>query len=182
MRYILSFVIISLLVTGTVSAQLPSKPYIGLFIDEARSSWCTEGVPLYLVQMYIYFLPSERGIMCLEFVIEYPQNVIQSTITPHYPSIECWIEGPWDEGVTVCFRDCVMDWTWSHCQDLWVTDLEYSVVRILPHPAVGALQVASCEPGFPVEPCTNFTQLYINGCGPTGVDEASWGAIKSMYQ
>jgi hypothetical protein len=47
---------------------------------------------------------------------------------------------------------------------------------------VGVLQVATCEPGYPVEPCTAFTQFYVNGCGPVEVDEASWGAIKNIYR
>jgi hypothetical protein len=59
---------------------------------------------------------------------------------------------------------------------------EYASINILPHPGtlpVPAYQFATCEPGYPIEQCRYYTPLHL--CPSLGVEETSWGAIKSLF-
>ncbi len=170
---------------GTAHAQLPQTAYIGLFADEDHLSWCVNGQVFYGCEMWVWVLPSERGVMCVEFKVEYPDNVIQSTI------LQCWgdftldIEDP-AMGYSACALECRLEWFCVFVQQLYVTSAEETRCEIVPHVGAGAYQVANCEPGYPVEPVIKLTDLYVNRepndpvCAGVGTGSASWGAIKRL--
>jgi hypothetical protein len=174
--------------SSAVSTQLPPVGYIGLYTDEFHDKWCANGVGMYQVNMWVWCLPSERGMMCAEFAISYPANVISSTVIWN-PEIPIIIDPPPpSEGVTVCFPYCKWDWIWPFYQILWVVDPTPVYVEIIkyPNPMVENIQFANCEPEYPVEPVKKYTNLYINydptssECSGTAVESRSWGAIKRL--
>lgn len=173
-----------LLVAGAVNAQ-----YIGLYADAGHSTWCASGVGFYPVEMWIWCLPGSQGEICAEFMVEYPVNTIQSTVTWNEPIISVSL-GDLGSGLSVCLVACEWTWNWPGHQLIYVTDPTPGYCEIVKHPdpAVEAVQFANCEPGYPTEPATVITNLYLNygpedsECMGTAVEETSWGAIKSLYK
>jgi hypothetical protein len=159
--------------------------YIGLFADDCHISWCVTGEDFYPVEMWVWFLPSENGLICYEMGVDYPSNVIQSTFRVNdsvvSPCVGC-------TKYALCFMSCQWDWVWPWHQTLYVTDSEKSVLEITVHPQWGTLSFYNCEDGYPAEPCTVYTNLYINyipsdpECQATSVEGRSWGAIKTLLK
>ncbi|UCF06849.1 MAG: hypothetical protein JSV33_07450 [bacterium] len=186
----ISIVIVAaiVLIAGAATAQLPPQGYIGLFTDEAHTTWCVTGTPFYSFDMYIYCLPSDQGMICAEFAISYPTNLIQSTVTPS-DSISVAL-GSLPDGMSACVLNCQWDWIWIFKQFLVVNAADKTHLEIIKHPdpLIPAIQFANCNPGYPEEPVVVFTNLYINynaaepECGEPGTKSSTWGAIKSMYR
>ncbi|UCF06936.1 MAG: hypothetical protein JSV33_07925 [bacterium] len=166
-----------LLVYGSAFAQ--PVGYIGLFVDDSHSFWCAEGSGFYSFEMWIWCLPSERGMICAEFMCVYPANVIQSTLTTN-PIVSVTL-GTLDTGMSVCYFACEWDWNWPFHQTLWVTDATESVITIEKHPDpnIVCIQFANCEPGYPTECVSPISMIEINHC-TNAVDESSWSAIKGL--
>jgi len=171
-----------LLAAGAANAQ-----YIGLYADGDHTTWCASGVGFYPVDMWVWNLPGPLGQICAEFMVSYPPNVITSTITWNDPIISVTL-GDLSSGLSVCYISCYWDWNWTAHQLLYVTDPTPTYCEIVPHPEVGVYQFANCEPGYPTEPTTKLTNLFLNygpgdpECEGTAVEETSWGAIKSLYK
>jgi hypothetical protein len=170
---------------ATVANAQPPVGYIGLFADVDHTTWCVTGAGFYPFNMYIWCLPSYLGQICAEFMVCYPANVIQSTVTWNDPIISVSL-GDLPSGLSVCFDPCQTTWFWIANQAMYCTDPTQTYIYICPHPDVGVYQFANCEPGYPTEPCIALTHLFINytagdpECETTGTEDASWGAIKSM--
>jgi hypothetical protein len=183
-KLLLAFVVIGVL-AGTTYAQCPFVGYIGLWADENREGWCVSGVGFYQVNMWLWCLPVELGMICAEFAISYPTNVIQSTLTWH-PEIPQIILDPPSEGITPCYLDCKWDWVWVFTQQLFVFDQERTRVEIVEHPVSNDILFAVCEPGYPMEQAWKITDLLINygpgdsECNFVAAENRSWGAIKSL--
>lgn len=186
-QYMKRLLMVLLLFTciNTAHAQLPQTAYIGLFADENHTSWCVNGEAFYGCEMWVWVLPSERGVMCVEWKVEYPDNVIPSTVTIGWPDITCDLEDP-TRGYSACVLDCRFEWFWLFKQDLYVVSAEQTHCEIVPHLDAGAYQVASCEPGYPIEPVIKLSDLYVNRepndpvCAGVGTSGTSWGAIKRI--
>lgn len=166
------------------SAGASTGAYMGLYTDSAHMYWCASGVGFYPVEMWIWCLPGDQGVICNEFRVSYPANVIQSTVT--YNPIIAVDLGTLPTGISVCYLACQFDWFWMYHQMLWVTDPTPTQISIVAHPDVGTYQISTCEPGYPLAPVTLLTNVYINRayddplCQGVATDESSWGAIKSL--
>lgn len=184
MKKVVFLAIALLLVSGAVNAQ---GHFMGLYTDDTHSYWCATGVGFYPVEMWIMCLPGPLGVICNEFMICYPVNVIQSTTTSNTAIISVTL-GDLASGMSVCYLLCQYDWFWCFHQTLYVTDATQTLVQICAHPDVGVYQVADCTPGYPTVPCDLLTNLYLNyestepECQGTATEDASWGAIKSMIE
>ncbi|UCF06973.1 MAG: hypothetical protein JSV33_08135 [bacterium] len=147
------FTFISLLMIASItSAQLPPVGYIGLTLDDFQfQNGCSSGVGFYPLEIWIYCLPSDEGMICAKFMIDYPPNVIQSTVTTN-PAVSVTL-GTLDTGMSVCFADCHWNWIWPFHQALYVTDSTPTEVLIVKHPDPNILcvQFANCNPGYPTE-------------------------------
>ena len=149
MKYVIAVWIIILLCPNSIFAQCGPPPigYIGLYADDSHSSCCVTGIGFYPVEMWIWFLPGVNGMICVEFAISYPENVIRSTVIQH-PSISV-VLGDLETGISACYPDCQTDWIWQYHQLLYVTDSTPSWIEIIPHPeAYGYVNVAPCTPGY----------------------------------
>jgi hypothetical protein len=186
MKKALLFAVALLLVASVANAQ-QSFPlgYIGLFTDDTHSAWCATGVGFYPVEVWVLCLPGSLGQICAEFKVCNPVNVITSTITWNTPIISVTLGDP-DTGLSVCYIACQTDWHWIYHRLYYVTDPTQTYIYICAHPDIGTFQFANCEPGYPIEPCTALTHMYLNyeppapECLGMGTEDASWGAIKSM--
>jgi hypothetical protein len=145
------------------------------------------GVGFYAIEMWIWCLPGDLGQICAEFAIAYPANTIQSTVTTN-PDVSVTL-GDLPNGMSACKAGCVpAGWNWYFHQLVYVTDPTQTYIEIIPNPDVGVYQFANCEPGYPTEPCTKLTNLYLNygpdapECIEMATETKSWGAIKSLYR
>jgi hypothetical protein len=190
MRYWIVSIVISFLTLISLPSNAQWGPigYIGLFADGDHTIWCVQGEGFYPVEVWVWCLPGQNGMICAEFDLEYPSNIIASTVTAN-PIIPPIVVPPPEGGYSLCFSSCQWDWIWIFHQALYVTDSSQSNVEIVPCPCSGAYQFANCLDGFPTEACIKYTNLFINynylsdpECTVTSVEEASWGAIKSLYR
>jgi hypothetical protein len=156
MKLFITVVLLVIVIAGAVYAQLPEVGYIGLYTDHPwrfdPSKSCVTGLGFYPVEMYIYCLPSNLGMLCAEFMLTYPDNVIQSTVTTN-PEVSVTL-GTLDTGMSVCFVDCHWDWICPFHQSLWVIDQTPSWIEIVKHPD-------------PMILCVQFYPCVSALCGPT---------------
>ena len=187
MKRILLLSLASILLSGAAFAQGSPFGYIGLFNDVDHSVWCTE-VGCYMIEMWIWCLPSERGQIGADFMIRYPANVVQGTVMWNEPIISLAI-GDLPTGLSLNFGTCQWDWLWICHQVIYVTDPMPSYVEVCAHPIAGPYRFVNCLPGYPTEPCRKLNNLYINyepsassECQVLGYRDTSWGAIKNFYR
>jgi hypothetical protein len=132
-------------------------------------------------ELWIWWLPSERGFYSTMFYLAYPSNVTPGTITPN--PIRKFLIGCNDGYAPMClmFMDCQFDWVWTHHQTCFLTDAQPSVIEIGP-PVVNGLEARNCEPAYPEEPVTILNKLAMNQGAVIAGEPQSWGAIKSLYR
>lgn len=166
-----------LFVAGAANAQLS---YMGLFAD-AGHSICAVNNPggFFPFTMYIWILPGVNGMQAAEFMIAYPATVIGSTVTQN-PEITVAL-GSLTAGISVAYGTCNTGWTWTHNQACYLTATTPGIIEIVAHPTAFAYQVATCELGYPIEPAIKLTHLYLNQECVYGVEDATWGSIKSLF-
>ena len=142
--------------------------YIGVFADAGHDiyAYCP-AAGLYPIEMWIWCLPGDNGQIGAEFGVEYPANIIQSTITRNSGLISVEL-GELPTGYSVCYHTCQHDWHWILHQTLYVVYSEAGYITIGPHADIGTYQIANCQPGYPAEPVTLLTHLYYNDPCPPG--------------
>ncbi len=134
---------------------------IAIYADEARSvSDVFFPGSIHQFDIYIFCLPGEDGLMCAEFAVDYPGNVITTQATGN-PGLSVSL-GDLESGMSTCFLDCRDDWVWTHVQTLFLTDGTPSRIEIVPHPASGEYQFTNCLPGFPIEQVLYSNPLFLN--------------------
>jgi len=156
----------------------PSELYVGLYVDETRSVMSVDyGGPLTQFEIWVWWLPSERGLHSTMFYLAYPSNVTPGAITPN--PIRKFLIGCNDgyEPMCVTFMDCQFDWVWTHRQTCYLTDAQPSVMEF-----ATLLEARNCENGYPMESITVFNKLGLNQDAVIAVEPQSWGAIKSLYR
>jgi hypothetical protein len=164
-----------------ISGVAYACPGMGLFADEAYSI-CEVINPggFFPFEMWIWCqAPDPIGMICAEFRICYPANVIQSTVTWNDPIISVSL-GDLPSGLSVCFVSCQYGFLWICHQACYVTDTEPAFIEVCAHPDVGVYQFADCSEGYPTIPISLWNNLALNQPCVVGTEESSWGAIKSM--
>jgi hypothetical protein len=144
-------------------------------------------VGFYPVEMWVWAKPDPGlGMICADFMVSYPINVIQSTTTYNSTIVSTYL-GSIGTGFTVCLNSCQYDWVWIAHQLLYVYDPTQTKCEIVNHPEAGAIQFYECTAGFPAYSVASMPRLWLNQdwgpCeDPIAADETSWGAIKSIYK
>jgi hypothetical protein len=183
MKKILLLWLALLLISSSASAQ-----YIGLFTSDEHCWWCVHDLFWVPVEMWIICLPGPSGQICAEFMVDYPDNVIQSTVTRNDDIIGPEL-GDLASGIGVCYVHCQYNWHWNYHQTLYVTDDTKTRCDIVPHPDLGVYQFTNCNPsGYELEPCKILTHFLLNyepgvdpECDYFATEESSWGAIKGIF-
>ncbi len=168
-----AFLILSAITSQNLPAQLPPTGYIGLYADENHSDMYVDCVPFTPFYMWIWCLPGQNGQIAAEYAISYPANVIPGTVTAndHIPVSL----GNLEAGISYSYTVCQWDWHWDYKQLLYLTNTDQSEIEIVAHPDIGTYQFASCQEGFPIEPCTILNDLYIHTphCKPPLLDSVT---------
>ena len=182
-----------LLLAGSGLAQpfpgLPDTAYVGLYADVGstlRSYNYTATPPAFTIfYMYIYWLPSKKGLLGADFMISYPENVVGSTV--YTDQTIAIVMGSLSTGMSFTYKadSCQTDWVYSHRQRILLSDATQSQIEVVEHPPAtpegqGYLDVVSCT--YDLDPLKRFTHLYLNWVGPTAVESKSWGSIKSLFK
>jgi hypothetical protein len=169
-------------------------PYVALFGDTitgpggANHSVC--GIdyipaPYTSIEMWVWFLPDNLGLSAGEFKITYPTTtyVIQGAVTSN-PANQVEL-GSLGAGMSfsVGGLNCQYDWYWSHWQEIVVKNVvTVRTIMVVGHPGNGGhIYVSDCSPGFPFKDCTILNHLGLNTGCLVGTHDASWGAIKNLY-
>lgn len=155
------------------------KAYVGLYADAGHSLITVSYAgSTTMFTLWIYWLPSDRGIQAVEYRIVYPSNVAPgaATVSPlHYGLGGCELPAG-----SCAFESCQAGWAWSHYQICYLLDSAPSAIEIT---GTGFyLRVATCELGYPLEDVTVLNYLYLNQPGQIAVDPQSWGTIKSLFR
>jgi len=155
------FLAVSCLVTRPGDAAPVSLNYVGLYAA-ANHSVCYVSNPggFYPFTVWVWWLPSETGMQAAEFAIQHPGIVIGASVTQN-PAITVAL-GSLPSGISVAFGACQTGWTWTHYQQCYLTATAVDYVRLVPHPAAGACQIATCEVGYPIAPVTIIQHLALN--------------------
>lgn len=189
MKKLLMCLAVLLILSGAAAAQ---NPTIGLFADQdvapapPYNTHCMTGVGIWQFQMWIWCLPPVEGMMCAEFKLNYPLNIISSTVTDNSAIISVQL-GTLDTGMSVCYLACQNSWNWCFHQLIYVTTGEATTIDIVDHPDTDNIEFADCTPGYPTVEAVVLCGMQLNvatddpGC-QTGTQNASWGAIKSLYR
>jgi hypothetical protein len=175
--------LLGVLAAVSASAQ-PANPYLWMCFDE-YGAYCQCKLlptPLYsIVDCWVWVLPSGNGMMCAEFGIEWPANVVPMSISVH-PDLACAgdpgaCESPY------CFTGCKTGWTWVLKRSIMFLNDEQATARFIPDPSSGILAVRTCAPGNPAEACvTAPILLNVGYCPYDAVERSTWGSIKSLYR
>lgn len=186
MKRVLLVAMALLMLANTGTAQAPDSCYVGLFADVDHSVRRVDYAGGFtMLTMYIWWLPSARGIRAAEFAISYPANVIQATVTAN-PSINVSM-GSLPAGISFAFESCNEGGVWfeSHHQTCYLTSNVVGQFEMIKHPGLipPAYQIAGCDSaqGYPIEPVKRLTHLYVNWDGGISAESSSWGAIKSLF-
>jgi hypothetical protein len=160
------------------SAQLPANAYFGLFIDEARTDWCVSGLGSHT--MYFVILPSEDGLQCSELSTNLVGSGILFFVPTYHPDSASPVMGGIPGDMSHCFNTCQTDWVYAYSVQILVQTEDPVRIEIGPYATQPYPIALDC--GMGEGEAIAFTHFYINGCGPIGVEESSWGAIKSLYE
>jgi hypothetical protein len=180
----------AVLFVASSAFALPPVGYIGVFKDATHNTDPGQQMicPAQYAQFqaWIWCLPSERGIQAAEFAVSFPATTV-TLVTTKNPGITVEL-GSLPGGMSVAFGEgqCQMDWVWLYQLTMMQLGPPALPVKIaiIPHPGtlpVPAYQFATCELGYPIEPCIYLTPLYICQDGTVGVQQTNWGAIKSLF-
>jgi hypothetical protein len=182
MKKMVLLVFALLIVSSAVHAYSPDSTYVALFADTLRTSHRADygGTGITPFEMWIWWLPSARGVQAAEFKIIYPASLIQGSVTQN-DSLSISGGTGMTTGIYCAWIWCQHDWTWSHRQDLYLRNSTQGVVVIAPSNLSNKLQIGCCG-GVPLEPVRKLDDFCLNyDCG-LAVHEATWGAIKELYK
>jgi hypothetical protein len=181
MKRILLVMVMVVLVSTAVSAQLPPQGYFGLFFDEGRTNWCHTGSGT--VAFYFFALPPADGLKCVELMLPLPAGFfIFGEI--YHPNVKTPVMGSLPSGVAACFNDCTFEWVQVCSAMLMIPNTDPAEIPIDKFPGSPYPKILDCQlPALEVE-AIPWTHLYTNymGCPGYANQESTWGAIKNMYE
>lgn len=186
-----------LIAAGIMLLALPAyayAPYLALFGDTlggpggAEHSICGINyipAPYTSIEMWVWVLPDANGMSACEFKVTYPTTtyVIQGAVTSN-PITQVEL-GSLGAGISISVGEyfCQHSWYWTHWQEIVVKNVTTArEMALVGHPGNGGhIYVADCTPGFPFKDAVVLNNLRINNTCLVGTHDASWGAIKSLY-
>jgi len=173
---------VAMLLVATAASAGPNTGYIGLFSDGAHSA-CNfvATAPFTPFTLWIWCLDEQPGLTAVEFAISFPSNVLASTTTIN-PLITVSL-GSLTGGTSVAFGTCQNDYVWTHQVACYAMSTAASAITIIPDPTAlpPAYLIATCDVGNPLIGPVIWNNLQLNGPCVVATQNASWGAIKSMF-
>ncbi len=138
---------------------------ISLYLDLGRSGTSIKPGPYEMFDCYVWCLPSERGMMCVEYALEFMPTSDDFTCfaieeIPNRDVVSVSF-GNTRDGISECFSECRYDWTWV----MKVTYMYVSgggLIEVTNDPAVPSILAANCLAGYPTETARAGTPLQVN--------------------
>lgn len=174
-----------ILVCATGQSIAGPKTYIGLYSAGDHNN-CRVDVPAVFVSfvVWIWVLPNDDGMTCVEFGVDYPEHYMQvgTTLNPdHSIAIPgCSLPGE----CLMCFAECRTDWVWIAQMTVLPVEIHQDYISLTSTYGYygGRFDAASCEPGYPVIPLTILNNLAVNQPCLISTGSSSWGMIKTMFK
>ena len=163
-------------------AQAPQNTYLGVFMDDSRTTWCVTGDPPYQAEIWVWALPGVAGLKGAAFDLWYPGVVLDGDWVLH-PNMDTTPQKctPPCPDFSRGYLDCQSSWVWLFHQTILVTSSDHKLIEIRPFPADSDhVSVWDCD-GVE-QSAVILSKGYINHCGPVPVETKTWGAIKSLYR
>lgn len=177
-------VVLALFVFSSAGFAQPDTGYVGLFTDVAHTTFTKDySGAVTPFTMYIFWLAPTQGINAVEFAVTYPANVIGSTVTTNAGIVVSLGTLPGGISCAWAAGDCQLAGVWveSHHQSCFLTSAALGLIEVVAHPVAGGPQIASCELGYPIYQVKKYTNLCLNQTCEIAVQDATWGAIKSIF-
>jgi hypothetical protein len=183
MKILLLACTILIVASAVAGGVLPSGPYVGLYADATHGVTSLNPAPFTPFQIWIWWLPSEHGLMATEYRVAMPSNVI-TLLTVSNPNLLVTLGCPLLGENYICayFSSCIAGWVYTHQLTCMLTAPTPGFIEILPRSSESVIWAANCEEGYPMEPVTILNKFGINQEGVIAVESQSWGAIKSLYR
>ena len=168
-------------------AMLSATGYIAIYADSAHSIYsCLYPAQYTMFDVWIWCLPSDRGLKAAEFMVDLPAKVYLVDYELN-PAVTTELGTP-TTGSSVAFFSCQEDWVYTHhltCMS--AVENVPSTIEIVEHPESGTHQFANCWPGHPLEPCNVLTNLYLYQCDDhyppyiSGISIVSETGLEAQY-
>jgi hypothetical protein len=182
MKRILLVMVIVMLVSTAVSAQLPPQGYFGLFFDASRTNWCYTGSGM--ITFYFFALPNVDGLKCVEVMAPPPAGFFIFGTVLHADVVQP-VMGELATGLVACFGNCWYEWVQVLSATLMIPDENPAEIPIAAFPGSPYPKMLDClVPDATELEAISWTHLYTNyaECPGYANQESTWGAIKNMYQ
>ena len=182
MKRILLVMVMVVLVSTAVSAQLPPQGYFGLFVDDTRANWCITGTGSFTI--YLFVLPNVDGMKCIELKTVVSSANIAVFSAVYNPDVAQPIMGGVPGDLAACFGNCYYDWVQVFSATLFLMAPTAESVTMEPFTGSPYMKTLDClTPANELETIA-WTYVYTNyaECPPYANQESTWGAIKNMYQ
>jgi hypothetical protein len=183
--------IIVILATLAAPARTAALNELAIYADQDMTTWCADGTPPYLIDMWVYLIVGEGGAMGFSFDLGIPSNVeVLSIDVNRYEGPILCLPPDCDQGIAGVFGPCYtlprFPLVWVVQATLNVLDASPSIVSIVDNPVSGDINVQRCDLAFERPPI--LTDLLVNypasapECGVVAVEESAWGAIKTLFR
>ena len=172
--------VLALMILVMATPLFAADAYVGLFADNMHSD-----CDVYLAgsfmpfELWIWFVAPVVGVQAAEYRVVAPAYVILSTVTTN-PDISVTLGDP-VAGISVAFYGCNPSWVWTQHIACFLTAPGPGYIQIDRRLDVPAIQIASCELGYPIYTATVLNHLAIGQGCVVATEESSWGAIKSLF-
>jgi hypothetical protein len=185
MRKLLLIAVLTAVLAAPASAT--EYGYVGLFADEARSTWCLEAVPYVAFDVFVFALPSDDGIMAVEFSLADLSPVHLLTGTTEGPFVSVTLGDIFygkSYGLLLCRNEPVL----LEIFHMLALSEAQTALWLEGHGDHGEIRIANCLPGYPSEVAYAYSSVFVNyppdapECMGVGTEESTWGAIKGMYE
>ena len=164
-------------------SQLSSATYIGMYADEAHTQCSAYPLLYQVVYFWVWVQPGEDGMMCVEYEITVPANVIEAATIVNPEAGYHIGDAIVPPGALVCFPSCKTEWIWIHQLTCLVISETPSVITLDPHDDYGILRATNCvSPGDPYEAMTKINDMFLYQDCVLSSRPSSWGAIKSQLR
>jgi hypothetical protein len=188
MRSLLIASVFVLLIPCHICAQAPETAYIGIYSDYDHTTWCASGTPPYEIDVWIWVLPSDRGVEWFGYNLAYPSgysivateghpDLVDEIVEPGPPESDWMFRGLYDR----CPKP---GWIWTMHLQFSVPDSAPGIIEIVAHPEFGDFGIQNCSGEW--EPCIKLTNVFVNyapdspECSTMPVHQSTWGAIKGI--
>ncbi len=173
-------VLLALAILALATPVFAADAYVALFSDIDHSVCSVNfAAPFVMFDCWI-FMTSHLGVQAAEYRIVVPTTpTVVAQIPVTNPEITVSLGDP-IAGISVSFGTCQTGWVWSQRIPCYLMGAQAGYMMIEAKPGVG-LQIASCETGFPIYSATVLNHLALNNPCEIATEDASWGAIKSLF-